>query len=28
MLEKVLAFLAEVDMVGGPSERLWRRALG
>jgi hypothetical protein len=28
MLEKVLAFLSEVDMVGGPSERLWRRALG
>ncbi|NMO89051.1 diiron oxygenase [Actinomycetospora sp. TBRC 11914] len=27
MLEKVLAFLAEVGMVGGPSERLWRRAL-
>jgi hypothetical protein len=27
MLEKVLAFLAEVGMVGGPSERLWSRAL-
>jgi hypothetical protein len=24
--EKVLGFLREVGMVGGPSERLWRRA--
>ena len=28
MLEKVLGFLSEVGMVGGPSERLWRRTLG
>jgi hypothetical protein len=28
MLEKVLAFLSEVGMVGGPSERLWQRAAG
>jgi hypothetical protein len=28
MLEKVLAFLSEVGMVGGPSERLWQRCLG
>ena len=28
MLEKVLAFLSEVGMLGGPSERLWQRTLG
>jgi hypothetical protein len=28
MLEKVLAFLSEVGMLGGPSERLWRRCTG
>jgi hypothetical protein len=28
MLEKVLAFLSEAGMVGGPSERLWQRCLG
>jgi hypothetical protein len=28
MLEKVLAFLAEVGMLGGPSEHLWRRTFG
>jgi hypothetical protein len=28
MLEKVLAFLSEVGMVGGPSERVWQRVLG
>ena len=28
MLEKVLAFLSEVGMVGGPSERLWQRCRG
>lgn len=28
MLEKVLAFLREVGMVGGPSEILWSRTLG
>ena len=27
MLEKVMAFLREVGMVGGPSERLWLRLL-
>ena len=27
MLEKVMAFLREVGMVGGPSERLWTRLL-
>ncbi len=28
MVEKVLAFLADVDMVGSPSERIWQRAVG
>jgi hypothetical protein len=28
MLEKVLGFLDDVGMVGGPSQRLWSRALG
>jgi len=28
MLEKVLAFLTEVGMVGGSAERVWSRALG
>jgi hypothetical protein len=28
MLEKVLGFLSEVGMVGGPSERLWQRCVG
>ena len=28
MLEKVLGFLSEVGMVGGPSERLWQRCRG
>jgi len=28
MLEKVLAFLSEVGMLGGPSERLWQRTVG
>ena len=28
MLEKVLAFLSEAGMLGGPSERLWQRCAG
>jgi hypothetical protein len=26
MAEKVVAFLTEVGMIGGPSKRIWRKA--